>query len=152
MSFGAGNGVTTLGFTVSFTGFTKQFFIKNPITMRRIPETNKTRNRLKLRSLPTGIRVLGAGLRLFGGWSASEEDSVLPRVFLRETRVMPGKVFSGPGFSSELWLKVPGFSGNDGMGWGKSRTCTVLFLRISTMWSKVALLVKKRTESYFTML
>lgn len=29
---------------------------------------------------------------------------------------MPGKVFSGPGFSSELWLKVPGFSGNDGMG------------------------------------
>lgn len=93
MSFGAGNGVTTLGFTDSLAGFTKLFFIYNPIKSRVIPDESKIMNvifRIRLkppRPPPPGLRVVGFGLT---GLSASLGRA---REFLREIRVIIGQVF-----------------------------------------------------------
>lgn len=83
MSFGEGNGVTTLGFTVSRT---KLFFIYNPIKNKIIPDESKVMNlifRMRLKPWPpaTGKRVLGFG---FTGLSPSEVELARARVFLRE--------------------------------------------------------------------
>lgn len=97
MSFGAGNGVTTLGFT---GGFTKLFFIYIPIKSRSIPDERKIMNvifRIRVkpaRPPPPGIRVVGFG---FTGLSASEMELGRAREFLREIRVIMGQ-----GFGSRL--------------------------------------------------